>query len=55
MAFLFFYDYLMLKKVLNKRQNQELIRTYDLNPGEYICSLQINGKNLESKKFVKVQ
>ena len=44
--------YLIFSKKVAKRQDQELIKLDGFLPGTYFCSLSINGKLLETKKFV---
>jgi len=39
-------------RILIKQQDQELINTSGYVPGSYTCTLVINGKRIDSKKFV---
>jgi len=45
----------MLQKILIKRQDQELIPTTTFSTGTYLCSISVNGKILDTKKFVIVE
>ncbi len=42
-------------RILIKQQDQELINTSGYVPGSYTCTLVVNGKRIDSKKFVIVR
>ncbi len=45
----------VFQKQLMKRQDQDLINTSGFIPGVYICSLWVNGKMLDTSKFVVLE